>query len=264
MDVKGAYLYGTLKENIYMKQPDRHEDGTNCVCLLIKTIYGLKQSRREWNVELDTKLHLQKFTRLCADPCVYVRHRKTEIEIITAWVDNLLLFASAEQLMDSLKHKLCAEWDMTDLGEPAKIVSIEISHTENTTTISQQKYIEVILKKENMERANPVVMPMDPNLKLKPNSNGSNGNRSNLYACLLGELQFLANMTRLDIAYAVNRLSAYTANLTLQHMGVAKRILQYLVGTKMYGIMYQKIPNTDRRDNKSLPWICRRHICKYR
>jgi hypothetical protein len=56
MDVKGAYLNGRLKERVYMLQPEGFNDGTGHVCLLIKTLYGLKQSGREWNIELDTKL----------------------------------------------------------------------------------------------------------------------------------------------------------------------------------------------------------------
>ena len=56
MDVKRTYLNGILKEKVYMKQPKSYDDGTGRVCLLIKTIYGLKQSRREWNIELNEKL----------------------------------------------------------------------------------------------------------------------------------------------------------------------------------------------------------------
>ena len=56
MDIKGAYLNGKLKERVYMRQPEGYEDGTERVCLLIKTLYGLKQVGREWNIEFDTKL----------------------------------------------------------------------------------------------------------------------------------------------------------------------------------------------------------------
>jgi len=56
MDIKGAYLNGMLKECIYMQQPEGFTDGTGRVCLLIKTLYGLKQARCKWNIELDTKL----------------------------------------------------------------------------------------------------------------------------------------------------------------------------------------------------------------
>ena len=90
-----------------------------------------------------------------------------------------------------------------------------------------------------MECANPVSMPLDPNTPLEPNPDGNEGSRSNSYARLLGELQFLANATRPDISYAVSRLASYTANPSLQHISVLKRVLRYLKGTKEYGITYQ-------------------------
>ena len=55
MDVKGAYLNGNLKEEVYMLQPDGFGDRTSKVCRLIKTLYGLKQARREWNKVLNTR-----------------------------------------------------------------------------------------------------------------------------------------------------------------------------------------------------------------
>jgi hypothetical protein len=102
-----------------------------------------------------------------------------------------------------------------------------------------------------MEDANPVAMPMDPNMKLEPNPDGNEGSRSNSYARLLGELQFLTNATRPDIAYAVNRLAAYTANPSLQHIGVLKRVLRYLKGTKSLGITYSKFPRDYENANSS-------------
>jgi len=55
---------------------------------------------------------------------------------------------------------------------------------------------------------------------------------------LLGELQFLANATYPNISYAVSWLVLYMANPSMQHMGVLKRVLHYLKGTKEYGITY--------------------------
>jgi hypothetical protein len=72
MDVKGAYLNGILKEKLHMKQPKGFKDGTDGICLLIKTIYGLKQARREWNKRLDEKIKQHRYKRLRSDSCVYV------------------------------------------------------------------------------------------------------------------------------------------------------------------------------------------------
>jgi hypothetical protein len=102
MDVKGAYLNGNLKEEVFMHQPDGFEDGTDRVCRLIKTIYGLKQAGREWNKELNSRLKDQGFRQLKADPCAYIRETDDHIEIITVWVDDLLLFTDKLKIMDKL------------------------------------------------------------------------------------------------------------------------------------------------------------------
>jgi hypothetical protein len=86
---------------------------------------------------------------------------------------------------------------------------------------------------------------MDPKIKLKPNPEGNQGDRSNVYAQLLGELQYVVNATRPDITYAINRLASYTANPDLQHQTALKCVLHYLSGTRNYGITYKNIPNAE-------------------
>ncbi len=83
MDVKGAYLNGYLKETVYMCQSKGFNDGTNCVCLLVKTLYGLKQSGHKWNIEFDKKIHQKGFICLRADPCTYIKRKNDEVAIIT-------------------------------------------------------------------------------------------------------------------------------------------------------------------------------------
>ena len=105
-------------------------------------------------------------------------------------------------------------------------------------TISQTKYIETILKIHNMEYSNPVKTPLDLNIKLEKNPEGIDGDQNNSYALLIGSLQYLATATWPDIAFAVNRLAAYTANPSMMHWTATKCILHYLAGTKKYGITY--------------------------
>jgi hypothetical protein len=247
MDVKGAYLNGILEETIFMTQPEGYGDATERICQLIKTLYGLKQAGRCWNFEFDRKMRRHGYKRLLSDPCAYIRRDGDEIAIVTVWVDDLLLFATSMELMEKMKSDLRKEWQITDLGEPSKIVGIEIMRRKDSISISQRGYIEKILREEGMERCNPVAMPLDPNVKIEPNPDGNQGDRSNSYARLIGELQFISNATRPDIAYAVNRLAAYTANPSLQHSGMLKRILRYLAGTKDYAITYLANPRVDHR-----------------
>ena len=96
-----------------------------------------------------------------------------------------------------------------------------------------------------MLAADPVGTPLDHDIQLETNPDGTNGNRSNSFAHLLGELQWVANATRPDIAYAVDKLAAYTANPSLQHVTALKQILPYLTRTKNFSITYQINPNNN-------------------
>ena len=208
------------------------------------------QAGREWNNELDGKLKDHEYQHLTLDPCVYIQRDNSKFGILAIWVNNPLLFASTDQMMDHMKDVLSSEWEVTNLGEPHKIVGIEVMCTNNSISISQQKYIENLLHKEDMLEANPVAMPMDLNIKLAPDLDNNKLNHSNLYAKLLGCLQFISNSTRPDISYAVNKLAAYTANPGLQHHSAIKCILRYLAGTKTLGITYRNTPN--ETDNHNL------------
>ena len=181
MDVKGAYLNGTLKETLYMRQPDGFADGSGRVCHLIKTLYGLKQSGREWNEEFDNKMRRHGYKRLRSDPCVYTHSGENITAIITVWVDDLLLFADSAESMEAIKHDIRTEWETTDMGEPAKIVGIEISQSPGKISISQKQNIQKILERQGLAEASPVQIPLDPNIKIQSNPDGNEGNHSNSY-----------------------------------------------------------------------------------
>jgi Reverse transcriptase (RNA-dependent DNA polymerase) len=232
-----------------MQQPKGCEDGINQVCRLIKPLYSLKQAGCEWNDKLDVKLKVHDYKCLFADPCAYIWWDAGNFGILTVWVDDSLLFASSDSTMDRMKEMLHSEWEVTDLGEPSKIVSIKVTHSDNSISISQAKYIENLLQKEWMSEVNPVCMPMDPHIQLVPNLDDNEHNRSNSFSKLLGCLQFIANSTRPDISYAVNRLTAYTANPGLEHHSAIKQILQYLAGMKTLGITYWKSQDVTEANN---------------
>ena len=195
MDIKGAYLNGILKECIYMRQPEGFEDETGRVCQLIKTLYGLKQSGREWNNQFNEKLTNFGFRHLRSDPCVYIKHENNGFIIVAVWVDDLLLFASWDRIVTETKSFLQSEWEVTDLGEPNKMVGIEITQNSESITISQRGYIESILRRENLHEMHGTQSPMDPNIKFERNPDDNECNCSNSFARLLGEVQYIANST---------------------------------------------------------------------
>ena len=245
MDVKGAYLNRRIKEEIYMKQPDGYDDGTNRLCRLIKSLYGLKQAGREWNIEFNQQLKSHGWNPSMVDPCAYFRKTMEGIEIIVVWVNDLLLFASNKELMTKMKSELQSIFEITDLGEPTRIVGIEIDRdrTKNTITISQKQYLDMLLEREGMANANPVGMPMDPSVQLNPSEGESEGSYmeygSKSFASLIGSLMFLAVATRPDIAFTVYRLGSFMSNPNMSHWTAAKRVLRYLSGTRDYGLTYR-------------------------
>ena len=74
IDVKNAYLYGNLREEIYMELPPFTNAENGEVARMLRPIYGLKQSGRNWNEELDTFLIEIGFKRLKSSNCTY--HKK--------------------------------------------------------------------------------------------------------------------------------------------------------------------------------------------
>ena len=103
-----------------------------------------------------------------------------------------MIFANGEKAMNKTKNDLQEMFEVTDLGEPSKIVRIEINIDPKTGNIklTQKKYIERLLQKYSLVDANGVAVPMDPNIKFDlPNGEGD---RSNSYASLVGSLMFIA------------------------------------------------------------------------
>jgi len=122
MDVKTAYLNAPIDCDIYMEQPEGFKkvgkNGEKLVCKLKKSLYGLKQSGRNWNNMLHTFLCSENFSQSHDDPCVYIRNSDTEgCVILIVWVDDIIISTTSSKLLESVKESLCQKFKMKDLGE---------------------------------------------------------------------------------------------------------------------------------------------------
>ena len=146
--------------------------------------------------------------------------------------------------MMKMKSELQSIFEITDLGEPTRIVGIKIDRdrTKNTITISQKQYLDMLLEREGMANTNPVGMPMDSSVQLNPSEGESEGSYkeygSKSFASLIGSLMFLAVATWSDIAFTVYRLGSFMSNPNMPHWMAAKCVLRYLSGTRDYGLTY--------------------------
>ena len=98
MDVKTAYLNAPMDCELYIEQPDGYErkgsNGEKLVCKLKKSLYGLKQSGRNWNCLLHGYLTQEGFVQSLADPCVYVKSTEFGQVIAIVWVDDIIFVVS--------------------------------------------------------------------------------------------------------------------------------------------------------------------------
>ena len=135
MDVKTAYLNAPIDCEIYMEQPEGYEVRSHTdkklVCKLERSLYGLKQSGRNWNKLLHDHLTQNEFLQNQADHCVYTREREHEKVIMVIWVDDLLIAASDENAMKVTKDMLAARFKMKDLGKLRSFLGIDFEQCNN-------------------------------------------------------------------------------------------------------------------------------------
>ncbi|KAH0607013.1 uncharacterized protein H6S33_003001 [Morchella sextelata] len=163
MDVKSAFLYGVLKEEIYMELPEGYRQD-NKVCKLRKCIYGLQQSPREWYACLADSLQRKGFVPAKFDPCIFI-HKNHHL-YISVYVDDIMIFGPDSPFRKEIRQLLKADFECTDLGNSKFILGIEITVTNNGITLSQCAYINKILDKFGMSNCKPVGTPLEPNLNL--------------------------------------------------------------------------------------------------
>ena len=240
MDVDNAYLNASLQEPIYMKQPDGYYQGTNQhVLLLKKCLYGLKQSGREWYKCLSTALSSIGFQKSCSDAAVFFRHGEKGHAIIGVAVDDLTITAPNLSIIQGIKDNLNDIFKMKDLGEIHWLLNLKIERdfTDKSISISQETYIDKIVKKFNLQDAKDCATPLDPNIKLSkdqcPDSDEEKKTMAKIpYRQAIGSLMWATVATRPDIAFAVSVLSQFLENPGRVHWEAVKRVLRYLKSTK--------------------------------
>ena len=181
-----------------------------------KSLYGLKQAPKQWHDKFDQVILSDGFSSVSMDKCVYTKTINNEYVIISLYVDDMLFFfGSSMNIVHSTKNFLTSKFDMKDMGEASVILGIKIVRSNNGIMLTQEHYVEKLLKKFGHFDVTPVSTPYDANSQLKKNKGDVVGQLE--YAQIIGSLMHLMNFTRPDIAYVVCRLSRYTQNPNHEH-----------------------------------------------
>lgn len=261
-DVTTAYLNGKLNEKIFMEPPKQLPEilenisndkaiankniackaeamlqdlRENKICLLNKSLYGLKQAGRSWHQKLEKTLKQIGAVPCVSDTCVFRLDQGEDVAFIITYVDDLIIISSNEKMINELNTKLSKEFEINNLGKIGYCLGVEFSEKNSEIRMSQKGYVLDLLTRFNMQDAKPVVTPMEPGIKLvkcvKPDSANSKEVFVAPYRELIGALTYLAITTRPDISYAVSKLAQYNNAYDKSHWIAAKRVLRYLKGT---------------------------------
>lgn len=263
LDIKTAFLYGELEEEIYMMQPEGFviPGKENHVCRLTKSIYGLKQASRAWNKKFHDFIMIFGLVQSKADSCVYFRHQRkgeevVEFTILIIYVDDGIIFSNKPQVMTDILEHLKRTFEVKSFSADRFLgVNIIRDRKLKTINICQPEYILKILKRFNMLECNPLSTPADPNSRLSPDMSPTTEEQtaemeSKPYKEAVGSLMHVMVMTRPDIAFAVNQVAQYSKNPGKAHWKAVKRILAYLHKTKDFGLHF------DGKNNNSLIGYC--------
>ncbi|KAE8719673.1 hypothetical protein F3Y22_tig00109926pilonHSYRG00011 [Hibiscus syriacus] len=248
MDVKTAFLHGDLEEQIYMRQPEGFTQPGNehLVCRLKKSLYGLKQSPRQWYKRFDSYMIKIGYNRCEYDCCVYVKSLDDGSFIfLLLYVDDMLIAAKNMDDVIGLKTLLSREFDMKDLGAAKKILGMEICRDRDSRKLrlSQRGYVEKMLERFAMSSAKPVSTPLANHFKLSseqcPKTDKEAENMAKVpYSNVVGCLMYAMVCTRPDLAHAVSQVCKYMSKPGKQHWDAVKWIFRYLKGTVGHGIVF--------------------------
>lgn len=240
-DVKTAFLYGDLSEDIYMKQPVGFDDKSGRVCKLTKSLYGLKQSSRCWNTKFTEFVKQFGFEVCEADPCVFVCKRNGHFTILAIYVDDGLIASTSELSISPVIDYLRRSFEIKTT-EAKYYLGFEIQRNlDGSIHINQAAYTKRILHRFGLHDAHAVTTPVNNQQQLGVVEKGETVTFP--YREAVGSLMFLAIGTRPDIAFAVSLVSRFLDCAAPIHVTAVKRILKYLKGTIGHGIFFDSKPN---------------------
>lgn len=244
LDVKTAFLCGTLTEELYIELPEGFTKPGK-VGRLNHPIYGLIQSAYNFNETFDGYIVKYELIRSNYDPCLYYHIGKdpNDITLFGIWVDDGILATKTLEKATAIIQHLEQYLEMT--SRPADIfIGLEITRNreERKLYISQGTYVRLLLEKFRMTDCHPRNVPADPCSRLsardRPQNSGKPPLTTTPYRAAVGGLMYVAKMTRPDALFAVNACSRQSIDPGVPHWEAIKWILAYLAGTIDFGICY--------------------------
>jgi hypothetical protein len=174
MDVETAFLYGELSPEdpaVYIQLPQTYPvpdeysglHPKHLVGKLLKGVYGLKQSPRLWHAHLKSTLHTLGFTKADYDQCLFSKTSDSGIVYMIVYVDDLVIAASNEEVLQGVKDDLRQVYNMTDMGPLKYCLGINVARLpDGSYRMDQSTYIDKLLRGYKMTNARAAAAPLPP------------------------------------------------------------------------------------------------------
>ncbi|GKA23527.1 putative ribonuclease H-like domain-containing protein [Tanacetum coccineum] len=240
MDVKSAFLYGTIDTEVYVSQPPGFVDPDHPkkVYKVVKALYGLHQAPRAWYATLSTFLEKHGYKRGTIDKTLFIKRDKKDIMLVQVYVDDIIFGSTKKSWCDEFEALMKSRFQMSSMGELTFFLGLQVKQNKAGIFISQDKYVAEILKKFDLVNVKTAITPMETKVALTKDEEAVDVD-VHLYRSMIGSLMYLT-ASRPDIMYAVCVCSRFQVTPKTSHLNAVKRIFKYLKGKPHLGLWYPR------------------------
>ncbi|GJV87482.1 putative ribonuclease H-like domain-containing protein [Tanacetum coccineum] len=229
-----------IEEEVYVCQPPGFEDPDHPdkVYKVVKALYGLHQAPRAWYDTLANYLLCNGFQRGKIDQTLFIKRQKGHILLVQIYVDDIIFGSTKKELCDEFKKLMKDKFQMSSMGELTFFLGLQIQQKKKGIFISQDKYVNEILRKFNYIDVKSASTPTDLEKPLVQDGDAADVDE-HLYRSMIGSLMYLTT-SRPDIMFAVCACARFQVSPKTSHLLAVKRIFRYLKGKPSLGLWYSK------------------------
>ncbi|GKB72977.1 putative ribonuclease H-like domain-containing protein [Tanacetum coccineum] len=240
MDVKSAFLYGTIEEEVNVTQPPgfKDPDHPDKVYKVVKALYGLHQAPRAWYETLANCLLGNRFQRGKIDQTLFIKKQKGDILLVQVYVDDIIFGSTNKELFTAFEKLMKDKFQMSSMGELTFFLGLQVTQKEDGIIISQDKYVAEILKKFNYRDVKSASTLLDLEKPLVKDRDAIDVD-VHLYRPMIGSLMYLTT-SRPDIIFAVCACARFQVTPKTLNLLAVKRIFRYLKGKPTLGLWYSR------------------------
>nr|GEW47082.1 hypothetical protein [Tanacetum cinerariifolium] len=233
MDVKSAFFYGTIEEEVYVYQPSGFEDPDypDKVYKLVKALYGLHQAPRAWYETLANYLLENGLQRGKIDQTLFIKKQKGDILLVQVYVDDINIGSTNKELCKAFKKLMKDKFQMSLMGELTFFLGFQVKQKDYGVFVSQDKYVAEILRKFGLTDGKSASTSIDIKKPLLKDPDGEDVD-VHIYRSMIGSLMHLTS-SRPDIMFAVCACARFQVTLKVSHLHAIKRIFSDYAGASL-------------------------------